>query len=77
MPDRAEDRWTRALRQIVNVLGPDRVADCPENRCDGCHEEMAEALRIARVALGLEVDISGSPPAVTGEDPEAARETVT
>ena len=49
---RAEDRWTKALREIVNVLGPD-VHDCRSNTCEGCKAEAAEALRIARQALGM------------------------
>lgn len=48
---RAEGRWTKALRQIINVLGPESA--CPENACEGCKAEMAEALRIAKEALGV------------------------
>lgn len=49
---RAEDRWTTALRQIVNVLGPE-TSGCDDMKCEGCAAEMAEALRIAKEALGV------------------------
>lgn len=49
---RAEDRWVVALREIVNVLGP-APAGCGNTGCEGCAAEMAEALRIAKEALGV------------------------
>lgn len=44
---------TTALRDIVNVLGPDQLCTChnPDPDC-GLRDEAAEALRIARAALG-------------------------
>lgn len=42
-----------ALREIVNTLGPDRVCTCTGPDC-GIRTEAAEALRIAREALGQE-----------------------
>ena len=47
------DPFAQALREIVNVLGPDYPA-CAGIGCDGCEAEMGEALRIARRALGLD-----------------------
>lgn len=47
------DRFVRALREIVAVLGPERVLAC-ESHCEGCAVEASEALRIAREALGYE-----------------------
>lgn len=44
--------WAAALLRIVNVLGPDTVA-C-SSCCEGCRAEMAEALGIARRAMGLD-----------------------
>jgi hypothetical protein len=41
-----------ALREIVNTLGPDRLCDCPEHDDCGLRAEVAEALRIAKEALG-------------------------
>lgn len=48
-------RLKSALRSIVNMLGPDQVA-CESNDCQGCKMEMAEALRIAKEALGEKLD---------------------
>lgn len=43
-------RYKEALHEIVTLLGPYRVCDCP---CEGLAEEAAEALQVARAALGL------------------------
>lgn len=41
-----------ALRNIVNVLGPDSIiCDCTGHDDDGLREEAAEALRLAKDAL--------------------------
>lgn len=47
-------RFHAALREIVNVLGPETLAmECPDcqNGCSGLAAEAEEALRIAREAL--------------------------
>ena len=46
------ERCVSALREIVSTLGPDWT-DCAYNGCQGCQAEAAEALRIARDALGM------------------------
>jgi hypothetical protein len=45
------DNYRKALQGVVNHLGPDKVT-CEGNDCLGCRAEMAEALRIAKEALG-------------------------
>lgn len=46
-------RHLRALRSIVNVLGPEQICDCAHDPDCGLPAEADEALRIAREALGL------------------------
>jgi hypothetical protein len=41
---------TRALQEIVNVLGPN-IPDCEVNVCHGCKQEAATALSVAKTAL--------------------------
>lgn len=55
MNNDAEDRMRKALRHVVDVLGPNVPACC----CDGCNYEMGEALKTAKEALG---DSDGEPP---------------
>lgn len=45
---------TDALREIVNVLGPDQLCTCdgPDLADCGLRDEAADALRVARAALG-------------------------
>ena len=54
--DNASDavKYERALREIVNVLGPE-YAGCrgAEPHCEGCLCEASIALDTARVALGM------------------------
>ncbi len=50
---RPQDRFVDALREIINVLGPE-ILDCEENKCAGCRAEAGEALRIAKEALGVQ-----------------------
>lgn len=49
---RAENERLRgALREVVDVLGPD-PATCTTNTCEGCQYEMRAAFTAARAALG-------------------------
>jgi hypothetical protein len=46
-------KYQRALREIVEVLGPDAVGACPDcnTSCQGLMVEAGEALAIAKEAL--------------------------
>ena len=48
---RAVEERDKALRHIVQVLGPEM--DCEDNQCAGCRHEMGEALKTAMKVLKM------------------------
>lgn len=45
------DRYLETLKEIINTLGPDKIPESCENKCDGCRFEMMNALTISKEAL--------------------------
>lgn len=58
--DWAYNRMKSALEEIIEILGP-TTTECSANECEGCAYEMAEAHRVAMVALGREAPRHSGP----------------